>query len=132
WQELASHIAEITDGIARHGNFNYLLSNGEALYAHCSNRLHMLERRHPFPTARLVDCDVELDLGAINAPDDQIVVIATDPLTSEEPWQAFETGECKVFVNGEQVWRHVNKSTRVFAPCTNWVGRAWKPEGVSA
>lgn len=132
WEELAPHIAEITEGIARHGNFNYLLSNGDALYAHCSSKLHMLERRYPFAKVRLVDCDVELDLSTINPPSDRIIVVATEPITSQEPWQAFETGECKVFVNGEQVWRHVNASTRLFVGQTKCIGRDWKQQGAPA
>jgi glutamine amidotransferase len=127
WAELAPHVAEITEEIARHGNFNYLLTNGEALYAHCSTKLQVLQRRHPFPTAKLVDCDVTLDLSAFNKPNDRIVVVATEPLTAYEPWQPFATGECKVFVDGEEVWRHVNTSTRVFPVPAACIGRAWPP-----
>ena len=132
WQELAPHVAELSEVIARHGNFNFLLTNGDALYAHCSSKLQVLERRHPFPHARLVDCDVTLDLAAMNGEHDRMAIIATEPLTSEEPWKAFETGECKVFVQGEEVWRHVSKATRVFpAPCVG-IGRAWRPRGTPA
>jgi glutamine amidotransferase len=68
-----------------------------------------------------------LDLGSLNGVDDRMVIIATVPLTSEEPWQPFETGESKVFVGGQQVWRHVSKGTRVFPVPTGCVGRAWQP-----
>jgi len=114
WQELAPHVAEIAEAIARHGNFNFLPSNGEALYAHCSSKLYALERQHPFPTATLIDCDMSLDLGALNAEGDRMVVIATEPLTAGEPWTAFESGECKVFIDGAAVWRHRCERTRVF------------------
>jgi glutamine amidotransferase len=87
WQELAPHVAELSGEIARHGNFNFLLTNGEALYTHCSTRLQVLQRRHPFPRARLVDCDLSLDLSAMNGPNDRIVIVATEPLTTEEVWQ---------------------------------------------
>jgi predicted glutamine amidotransferase len=33
----------------RHGSFNVLLSNGQALWAHASTRLHSVERRTPSP-----------------------------------------------------------------------------------
>lgn len=133
WQEIAPHLAELSENIAQHGNFNFLMSNGEALYAHCSSQLQVLERRHPFPTARLVDCDMVLDLGSLNGADDRMAIIATEPLTSEEPWQPFETGESKVFVGGQQVWRHVSQTTRVFPVPTECVGRAWRPPaGVTA
>jgi glutamine amidotransferase len=55
---LAPVIAAISGEIARHGNFNYLLSNGEVVFSHCSSKLHVLSRQHPFPKARLVDCNV--------------------------------------------------------------------------
>jgi glutamine amidotransferase len=114
WQELAQPLAEITEGIARHGNFNFMLSNGDALYAHCSSKLHALERAHPFATAKLVDCDMRVDLGALNREGDRMVLIATEPLTSDEPWSALVTGEFRVFVDGAAVWRHVSDSTQVF------------------
>jgi len=34
--------------IAAHGTFNFMLSNGEALWAHCSTKLCYLVRQHPF------------------------------------------------------------------------------------
>jgi predicted glutamine amidotransferase len=114
WAELAPRIAELTEFIARHGNFNFLLSNGDAMFAHCSSKLYALSRTHPFPTAHLVDCDVSLNLSEFNRIGDRMTVIATEPLTSEEPWAAFVTGESRVFVDGEQVWQHVNPNTRAF------------------
>lgn len=125
WRELAPHVAQLSEVIARHGNFNFLLTNGEALYTHCSSRLQVLQRRHPFPMARLVDCDMSLDLSALNGRDDRLVIVATDPLTADEAWQPLATGECRVFVDGEQVWRDVNPATRAFPVATTTVGRAW-------
>jgi glutamine amidotransferase len=66
-----------------------------------------------------------VDLGSLNAESDQMVIIATEPLTSDEPWEAFETGECKVFVGGEQVWRHRSMDTRLFSVPPASVGRDW-------
>jgi len=114
WSEMAPRVAELTEAIARHGNFNFLMSNGDGMYVHCSSALYALERRHPFPTARLVDCDMQLDLGEHNGEHDRMVVIATAPLTAEEPWTAFATGESRLFVDGEQVWQHTNPATRRF------------------
>jgi predicted glutamine amidotransferase len=114
WQELAAPLAEISEAIARHGNFNFMLSNGDALYAHCSSKLHVLERAHPFATATLVDCEMRVDLGALNHAGDRMALIATEPLTSDEPWSALATGELRVFVDGAAVWRRVSESTRAF------------------
>lgn len=125
WQELAPHVAQLSEVVARHGNFNFLLTNGAALYAHCSSRLQVLQRRHPFPTARLVDCDLSLDLSAMNGPQDRIVLVATEPLTADEAWTPLTTGESRVFVDGAQVWRDVNPATRAFPIATATVGRPW-------
>ena len=123
WLEMAPCVAELSASIARHGNFNFLLSNGHGLYAHCSSRLVVLERHHPFPTARLVDCDLSLDLGVLNRRDDRMVVIATAPLTIDEPWSPFKTGESRLFVDGEAVWRHTHPDTRMFPAPTTHCGR---------
>ncbi|CAN5321275.1 class II glutamine amidotransferase [soil metagenome] len=94
-------IAELAEQIAGHGRFNFLLSDGQALFAHCSTRLHWLPRAHPFPTAHLVDHDISLDLSVANRPTDKMVLVATEPLTRNEPWQAMQPGELPVFVAGE-------------------------------
>lgn len=123
WRQLAPRIAELAADIARHGNFNLLMSNGEGLYAHCSTNLHVLNRRHPFPTARLVDCDLSMDLSTHNAPSDRICVIATAPLTKDEPWEPMATGESRLFIDGEVVWRHRCDTTQAFPPTETSVGR---------
>jgi predicted glutamine amidotransferase len=102
WEQLAPAIAELAEDIAAHGKFNFLLSDGRALYAFGATRLHWLQRRHPFGTAHLVDHDLELDLATTNGPDDRMVLVATEPLTRNEAWQPFAAGELRVFVDGEQ------------------------------
>ena len=115
WQQLAPVIAELAERIALHGRFNFLLSDGEALYAHASTRLHWLQREHPFGTAHLVDHDIALDLSVANGPNDRMVLLATEPLTRNEAWVPFAAGECRVFVAGEPVWCHVPNAIRAFA-----------------
>lgn len=114
WPELAPVLARIAAHLAEHGNFNMLLSDGHALYAHCSTKLHLLTRRHPFPHARLVDRDMSLDLGPLNAEGDIMSLLATEPLTLDEPWQALRTGEFLVVVGGQVVWQAVHTGTRAF------------------
>lgn len=117
WEQLAPAIVELAEDIAGHGKFNFLLSDGQALYAYGATRLHWLERRHPFGTAHLVDHDLELDLATANGPDDRMVLVATEPLTRNEAWQPFAAGELRVFVDGEQVWRHA--PARAAAPAVH-------------
>ena len=110
WMQLAPVIAELAERIGRHGVFNFLLSDGEAVYAHASTRLLWLQRAHPFRTAHLVDHDLALDLSVANGPDDRMVLVATEPLTRNETWQPFAEGELKVFVAGEPVWQQVPRA----------------------
>lgn len=106
WEHVAPLLAELSGGVARHGAFNFLLCDGEVLYAHASTRLHALQRQHPFPAAQLVDHDLVLDLAQANGPHDRMTLIATEPLTRNEPWRPFAPGELRVYVAGEEVWRH--------------------------
>jgi len=129
WSDLATVLADVNRRIARHGNFNYLLSNGEAMFAHCSSSLYLLQRQHPFPTARLVDFDLEMDLGQLNGQHDQMAVIATEPLTHGEQWVPFKTGETKVFVDGQEAWSHVDDTTVRFPVACHSTGRAWLGAG---
>ena len=89
--------------IAAHGTFNFILSNGELMFAHCSTELHYLVREYPFSVAQLVDCDVSIDFSKHNHLDDRIAVIATQPLTSNEAWQRLAPGQLKLFVAGSAV-----------------------------
>jgi len=106
WPVVAQALAALTPAIARHGTFNFLLSDGQALYAHGASRLFWVARRHPFPTVHLVDSDLSLDLATVNGPQDRMIVIATAPLTRNEDWLPFEAGQLRVFVDGEPVWEH--------------------------
>jgi glutamine amidotransferase len=115
WQQLAPVLAELLPQIASNGAFNMLLSDGHALYAHGATQLAWLSRQHPFARARLIDCDLELDLASANAPGDRMVVVATQPLTAGEPWQSFAPGELRVFVAGRSVWHRIPVEATVTA-----------------
>ena len=98
--ELTATLAELVPRVAAHGSFNFMLSNGVALWAHCSTHLHSIVRRHPFTTAQLRDEDLSVDFSRHTAPTDRVAVIVTEPLTTDEAWTAFAPGELKVFVDG--------------------------------
>jgi glutamine amidotransferase len=101
--ELTRTLAELLPRPAAHGAFNLLLCNGQALWAHGATRLHWLERRHPFSRARLADEDLSVDFATLAAPTDRVAIVATEPLTADEPWQAMAAGELRVFVHGALV-----------------------------
>ncbi len=100
-EELTCTLAELMPEVARHGTFNMLLSNGTALWAHASTHLHWLERQHPFATAQMADEDLSVDFAAHTTPQDCVALIATQPLTRGEDWQAFAPGDLRVFVDGQ-------------------------------
>jgi glutamine amidotransferase len=98
--ELTCTLAELVPQIAKHGTFNFLLSNGQALWAHASTQLHYVLRQHPFTEVRLKDEDVSVDLADLNGPDDRLAIVVTEPLTTNEDWIAMKSGELQVFVDG--------------------------------
>jgi predicted glutamine amidotransferase len=93
-------IADIAAAIAHYGSFNFLLSDGDALFAHCSTHLHYVVREYPFRSARLVDCDLAINFSQHNHLDDRMSIIATEPLTTDEAWLAFQPGELNMFIHG--------------------------------
>jgi glutamine amidotransferase len=100
---LSDTLAELAEVPARHGTFNFLLSNGEALWAHCTTHLHCIERAHPFTTAQLHDADVTVDFARHTTPQDRVAVVVTEPLTTNETWQKLSKGELAVFQGGQRV-----------------------------
>ncbi len=98
--ELTLTLRELVPQIARHGTFNFLLSNGEALWAHASTHLYHVVRQHPFGSATLHDEDLSVNFAEHAAPGDRVAVVVTAPLTTNEAWTAFAPGELKVFVDG--------------------------------
>jgi len=98
--DLFTAIAAIAAQVAGHGTFNFILSNGEVFFAYCSTLLHYVVRQYPFCDARLIDCDQAIRFSSHNHLDDRMSIIATEPLTTGEPWIAFQPGELKMFVHG--------------------------------
>lgn len=102
-EELSATLRELAPGIAAHGSFNFMLSNGEALWTHCSTQLHWLVREHPFRSARLADEDLSVDFANVTTPSDRVAVIVTEPLTSDERWTPLASGELAVFRDGARI-----------------------------
>ncbi|MBS1212474.1 MAG: glutamine amidotransferase class-II [Proteobacteria bacterium] len=98
-------LAEITPEIAAHGIFNYLLSNGEVLFAHCSTNLHYLVRKAPFGQAHLIDRDLSVDFSELASPNDRAAIIASFPLTDNEVWTPLSPGELLMFLDGQPAGR---------------------------
>lgn len=93
-------LAELSTEIAAFGTFNMTLSDGAALYVHCSTKLCYVVRQYPFVTACLSDEDLTIDFSQVTTPQDRVAVIVTEALTTNEVWTDFGAGELKVFVDG--------------------------------
>ncbi len=98
--ELTLTLRELAPQLARRGPFNFLLSNGQALWAHCSTNLYYVERKHPFAHAQLADEDLSIDFARHTTPRDQVAVVVTAPLTTNEVWTQMAPGDLRVFVDG--------------------------------
>lgn len=83
------------------GKFNFLLSNGEYLFAFGHDRLYFVKRSSPFQEVTLKDAGYHLHLNEIKQPDEKAIIIATEPLTINENWQKIE--DLKVFKDGEEI-----------------------------
>lgn len=102
-EALTQTLAELMPQLAAHGTFNCLLTQGEALWAHCSTRLHYVLRRHPFAAAQLQDEDLTVDFATQTTPQDRVAVVVTEPLTRDEAWHALQPGELAAFVDGQRL-----------------------------
>lgn len=102
-ETLVTRLWGLADDIGSCGKFNFLLSNGEYLFAYMNRRgtLHYLLRHPPHQgLIKLIDEDYEVRLEELKAPDEYAAIIATRPLTDEE-WRPMNLGVLYVFYNGD-------------------------------
>jgi glutamine amidotransferase len=111
-REIFDFLAEVAPKIAEHGTFNFILSNGQALFSYATTNLHWLVRQWPFQHAHLVDVDIAVDFSQLTKPGDRVAVVATEPLTDNEVWSAYRPGELIWFQNGhlqQQANTHIQR-----------------------
>ncbi len=116
---LAQAIHEVATEIAQFGNFNFLLTQGDLLFAYCTSKLHFVLRQPPFCQVDLVDEDFSIDLHKINDSHDRMAIVATAPLTRNEAWQPFVAGTLKVFTQGQLSWESPVVPVPYFAPLSD-------------
>ncbi len=75
-------LARLSEDIASYGQFNFLMSDGCHLIAYGHDRLHSLLRHHE---------------------GNELILLASQPLTDNEPWEAFQTGELRVYQSGRLI-----------------------------
>jgi len=99
-EAIHAELRELAIEIGAHGEFNFLLSNGRALFAHCASRLSYIVRQAPFAQAHLTDQDVSVDFRELTTPADRVAVVATIPLTDNETWTTIPPGTLLALVDG--------------------------------
>lgn len=97
---LRAALEDFAAEVRQHGLFNFLLSNGDCLFAHRSTELHFIIRQAPFAVAHLKDQDVAVDFNELTTPDDRVALIATLPLTDNEVWTPLPVGQVVMFADG--------------------------------
>ncbi|MFD2166923.1 class II glutamine amidotransferase [Thalassotalea euphylliae] len=100
-ETLYKFIAKVSSTINELGVFNLILSDGDYLFAYCSNNLHWITRKAPFGEAKLIDAEVEVDFKQETTDKDIVTVIATQPLTNNESWHKMTSREWQLFKLGE-------------------------------
>jgi len=91
--------------LAQRGTFNALISNGQWLFATATTRLHWITRRAPFSTATLADPPLRVDFSALTNNTDVVTILSTEPLTTDEQWRPFASGESMLLIDGAIVLR---------------------------
>jgi glutamine amidotransferase len=106
--QLGRTLFELGNQLGSDGVFNFLLADGQHLFARCGDNLWAIERRAPFGQATLADADIKVNfddaLGAAGA-DARLAVVATEPLTRDEPWERAAPGDLWVFGGGQRLAR---------------------------
>ncbi len=100
-------LRDVLDDFARnvrcYGLFNFLLSNGDCLFAHRSTDLYYIIRQAPFAVAHLKDEDVSVDFSEVTTPDDRVALVATLPLTDNEVWTPLPVDHVVLFADGRVI-----------------------------
>jgi glutamine amidotransferase len=91
-------VAMISELIASHGKFNFLMSDGEYLIAYGHDRLHYLEQG---------ESDAQGGASADSA------MIATEPLPGEGSWIVFEPGELRIYRLGKLAGRLITRPHQI-------------------
>lgn len=97
---LRRKINSLADRIAEHGMFNFLLSEGCDLFAYCSTDLSVLERRAQEGHVELVDADLRADAQVLRQRSEQMLLVATKPVTRNEAWQSLAPNEFHHYSHG--------------------------------
>lgn len=98
--ELFQKIETLVQDITPYGIFNFVLSNGSAMFVYCASSLFYIIRQSPFSKAQLIDEDISIDFKQHTTPNDRVAIITTKPLTNNEIWMPMSRGQLTLFKEG--------------------------------
>ncbi len=101
--DLGKTLFELSNELGSEGTMNFLLADGEHLYARCGDSLYRAERHRTGEHSTLVDAEVKVQLGDVLGPSDdsRMAVVATAPLPHDDDWIKAAPGTLWVFSEGE-------------------------------
>ncbi|MGN7029642.1 class II glutamine amidotransferase, partial [Neisseria sp. P0001.S003] len=80
-----------------YGLFNFVLSNGDCLFAHASTLMHYIVRKSPFGKSGLLDDYVMVDFSEVTTTNDKVSVNPTLTLTRDETRNQLAVNELVMF-----------------------------------
>lgn len=96
-ERVVPFMAEACSRYRKKGPLNCLISNSEWLFAYCSTKLASITHRKNLRSSRPADNLSNTE----NACSEAITtIIATEPLTPQDPWVSLRAGEWKLWRNG--------------------------------
>lgn len=101
-REKVKKLYQMANRLSKYGSFNFLLSNGEIMYAYKQgNPLHYVHRTPPYNEA-IIGKSSELEV-LMKPVDEEAIIIATVPLTQNEKWTLMESGRIYTISRGKIV-----------------------------
>ncbi|MAM57410.1 MAG: class II glutamine amidotransferase [Salinicola sp.] len=97
-------LQEIATDIARHGTFNFILTVDDLMFAHATTDLHWTTHPPGTSRVRLIDCNEQIDTGALHHANERFIIVATHPVTEGHRWQRFGVGELALFHAGQRLY----------------------------
>jgi predicted glutamine amidotransferase len=119
--QLGATMFALANNLGAEGIFNFLFSDGRRLIARCGDHLWHIVRRPPLGRATLVDAELCVDFTQVMRGDEgALAVVATEPLTRDEPWVRSLPGTLLVFEAGELVCRFEGLPEAAHVAATAW------------
>ncbi len=100
-------VADACSELAKLGVFNMLLSDGEHLLSFCTSKLYWISRQAPFNQASLKDTELTVNFAKETTDSDLVTIIATEPLTQNESWSPYQSGEFRAFLHGDSIYERL-------------------------